>query len=157
MPYMRQGGLKISDHQVNSPLLKINRSCQTCHHFPEEELKARAEEIQDKFFNLRNTALDALVDLINDIKAQKAKGVPDSQLAQAREYQRKGQFMIDFVMSENSMGFHAPQEAMRILGDAINLCRLGQLTLHGGPAPSHNPPMIESVASRSGLADEGHK
>ena len=33
--YMRQGGLKISDHQVNSPLLKINRSCQTCHHFPE--------------------------------------------------------------------------------------------------------------------------
>ena len=157
MPYMRQGGLKITDHRVNSPLLKINRSCQTCHHFPEEELKARAEEIQDKFFNLRNTALDALVDLINDIKAEKAKGATDAQLAQAREYQRRGQFMIDFVMSENSMGFHAPQEAMRILGDAINLCRLGQLTLHGGPAPSHNPPMIESVASRSGLADEGHK
>ena len=36
--------------------------------------------------------------------------------------------MIDFVMSENSMGFHAPQEATRILGDAINLCRLGQLS-----------------------------
>ena len=50
--------------------------------------------------------------------------------------------MIDFVMSENSMGFHAPQEAMRILGDAINLCRLGQLSLHGGPPPSHNPPNI---------------
>ena len=44
--------------------------------------------------------------------------------------------MIDFVMSENSMGFHAPQEAMRILGDAINLCRLGQLSLHGGPHQS---------------------
>ena len=74
MPYMRQGGLKISDHQINSPLLKINRSCQTCHHFPEEELKARVEDIQDRFFNLRNTALDALVDLINDIKAEKAEG-----------------------------------------------------------------------------------
>jgi len=46
------------------------------------------------------------------------------------------------VMSENSMGFHAPQDAMRILGDAINLCRLGQLRLHGGPPPSHNPPNI---------------
>ena len=34
-----------------------------------------------------------------------------SGLAQARDYQRRGQFMIDFVMSENSMGFHAPQEA----------------------------------------------
>ena len=146
MPYTRQGGLKISDHQINSPLLKINRSCQTCHHFPEEELKARVEDIQDTFFNLRNNALDALVDLINDIKAEKQKGATDAQLAQARDYQRKGQFMIDFVMSENSMGFHAPQEATRILGDAINLCRLGQLSLHGAPPPSHNPPNIENVA-----------
>ena len=152
MPYMRQGGLKISDHQINSPLLKINRSCQTCHHFPEEELKARVEDIQDRFFNLRNTALDALVDLIGDIKAEKAKGATDAQLASARDYQRKGQFMIDFVMSENSMGFHAPQEATRILGDAINLCRLGQLSLHGGPPPSHNPPNIENVAPSPGPA-----
>jgi len=142
MPYMRQGGLKISDHQVNSPLLKINRSCQTCHHFSEEELKARVEDIQDRFFALRNTALDALVDLIGDIKTARQNGATDTQLAAARDYHRRGQFMIDFVMSENSMGFHAPQEAMRILGDAINLCRLGQLSLHGGPPPSHNPPNI---------------
>ena len=66
---------------------------------------------------MRNIALDALVDLINDIKAEKAKGATDTQLAQARDSQRRGQFMIDFVMSENSMGFHAPQEATRILGE----------------------------------------
>jgi nitrite reductase (cytochrome c-552) len=142
MTYMRQGGLKISDHQVNSPLLKINRSCQTCHHFPEEELKMRVEDIQDRFFALCNTAFDALVDLIGDIKTAKQNGATDAQLAAARDYHRRGQFMIDFVMSENSMGFHAPQEAMRILGDAINFCRLGQLSLHGGPTPSHNPPNI---------------
>ena len=141
MPYTRMGGLKISDHQVNSPLLKINRSCQTCHHFPEDELKARVEDIQDRFFNLRNTALDSLMDLINDIKANKEKTPPDV-LAKAQDYQRHCQFMIDFIMSENSMGFHAPQEAQRILGDAINQCRLGQLALHGGPPPSHNPPSI---------------
>jgi nitrite reductase (cytochrome c-552) len=139
MPYTRMGGSKISDHHVNSPLLKINRSCQTCHHFSEEELRARAEDIQDRFFQLRNTALDALMDLIADIKANKDKVTPE-QLAQARDCQRRGQFMIDFIMSENSMGFHAPQEAMRILGDAINLCRTGQVLLHGGPAPSHQVP-----------------
>lgn len=141
MPYTRMGGLKISDHQVNSPLLKINRSCQTCHHFTEQELRARVEDIQDNFFNLRNTAMDALVDLINDIKASKDHAAPE-RLAQAREAQRHAQFMIDFIVSENSMGFHAPQEAMRILGDAINTCRNGQLALHGAPAPSHNPPII---------------
>lgn len=146
MPYMRQGALKISDHQVNSPLLKINRSCQTCHHFPEEELKARVEDIQDRYFTLRNTALDALMDLINDIKVSKQKGVAEADLAKARDYQRRGQFMLDFVMSENSMGFHAPQEATRILGDSINLCRLGQLALHGGPEPSHHPEVVQADA-----------
>lgn len=141
MPYTRMGGLKISDHQVNSPLLKINRSCQTCHHFSEEELRDRAEEIQDRFFSLRNTALDALMDLIGDIKANKDKVAP-AQLAKARDSQRRCGFMIDFIMSENSMGFHAPQESQRILGDAINVCRLGQLALHGGPEPGHSPAVI---------------
>ena len=147
MPYTRMGGLKISDHHVNSPLLKANRSCQTCHHFSEEELKQRAEDIQDRFFNLRNNALDALMDLINDINANKDKASPD-QLAKARDAQRHGQFMIDYIMSENSMGFHAPQEAMRILGDAINQCRNGQIALHGGPPPSHNPPNIQNVPEK---------
>ncbi|MFI5104436.1 MAG: ammonia-forming cytochrome c nitrite reductase subunit c552 [Terriglobales bacterium] len=154
MPYTRMGALKISDHQVNSPLLKVNRSCQTCHHFPEEELKARVEDIQDRFFDLRNTALDALMDLIRDIQANKDKATP-AQLAKARDYQRRGGFMIDFIMSENSMGFHAPQEATRILGDAINLCRLGQLALHGGPEPSHSAPNTASETSRSATSGEG--
>jgi hypothetical protein len=32
--------------------------------------------------------------------------------------QRKAQWRIDFIAAENSMGFHAPQEAARILGEA---------------------------------------
>ena len=31
MPYKREGALKISDHHVRSPVLNINRACQTCH------------------------------------------------------------------------------------------------------------------------------
>jgi nitrite reductase (cytochrome c-552) len=146
MQYTRMGGLKISDHHVNSPLLKINRSCQTCHHFPESELKARAEEIQDRFFTLRNTALDALMDLITDIKTNKDNATRE-QLSKARDYQRRGQFMIDFIMSENSMGFHAPQEAERILGEAINQCRLGQIALRGRLETRHG---LKSIAQGHG-------
>ena len=51
MPYTRVGAQKISDHHVRSPLLNINRACQTCHKWPEEELKARAEAIQDRTFS----------------------------------------------------------------------------------------------------------
>ena len=65
MPYKREGALKISDHHVRSPLLNINRACQTCHKWPEEELKARVETIQERTFKLRNLAMDALMDLID--------------------------------------------------------------------------------------------
>lgn len=129
MPYIREGAVKISDHHVRSPLLNINRACQTCHRWPEEELKSRVEEIQTRFHDLRSVAMDALVELIADLKAAKAAGASEADLDAARDFQRKASFYIDFVISENSMGFHADGESLRVLGDAIDLCRKGQLKL----------------------------
>jgi nitrite reductase (cytochrome c-552) len=129
MPYTRVGALKVSDHHVRSPLLNINNACQTCHKWPEAEILARAEAIQDRTVSLRNTALDALMDLIADLKAAKEAGASDLELKQARNFQRRGQFYVDFVESENSNGFHAPQESVRILGEAIDMFRQGQVSL----------------------------
>ncbi len=131
MPYKRVGAMKISDHHVRSPLLNINRACQTCHKWSEAELRERAETIQQRTFQLRETAMSALVDLITDIKAARAAGASDVELSQARDFQRKAQFLLDFVEAENSTGFHAPQEAARILGESINYSRLGQAALRG--------------------------
>ncbi|MBZ0089006.1 MAG: ammonia-forming cytochrome c nitrite reductase subunit c552, partial [Thermoanaerobaculia bacterium] len=39
MPYQRVGAQKISDHHVRSPLLNVNKACQTCHRWSEDELK----------------------------------------------------------------------------------------------------------------------
>jgi nitrite reductase (cytochrome c-552) len=139
MPYMREGALKISDHHVRSPLLNINRACQTCHKWSEDELRARAETAQQRTVDLRNRAMDALMALIADIKAAKAAGVADAQLTAALEFQRHGQFYIDFVESENSNGFHAPQEAVRILGEAIDYLRQGQLALRPALVPVKAP------------------
>src|SRR5206468_7225191 len=65
MPYQREGAVKISDHQVRSPLLNVARACQTCHRYPEEEIKARAEGIQARNKALMDRAEDALVDLLD--------------------------------------------------------------------------------------------
>lgn len=129
MPYKREGAQKISDHYVRSPLLNINRACQTCHNWPEEELRNRVQTIQERTFELRNLAMDALMDLINDLKRAKESGKQDKELAQARHFQRIAQFYLDFVEAENSTGFHAPQEAARILGESINFVRQGQIAL----------------------------
>ena len=129
MPYTREGALKISDHHVRSPLLNINRACQTCHKWPEAELKARVETIQERTFRLRNLAMDALVGLIGDIKGARGAGATDAEMAPARDFQRRAQFLLDFVEVENSTGFHAPQEAARILGESINFSRQGQIAV----------------------------
>jgi len=129
MPYTRQGAIKISDHHVRSPLLNIERSCLVCHPFSAQEMKSRAEAIQDRNANLLLRAEDALVDLIDDIKKAREKGATDQQVATALKLQRKAQFRADFINAENSTGFHAPQEAARILGEAIDYARQGQLAL----------------------------
>jgi len=53
----------------------------------------------------------------------------DAELAVARDLQRHAQFRLDFIEAENSMGFHAPQEAARILAESIDLSRQAQIAL----------------------------
>jgi nitrite reductase (cytochrome c-552) len=151
MPYLRVGGTKVSDHHVRSPVLNLNRACQSCHRWPEEELKARVEGIQDRHMKLREHAFDALVALVTEIEAAKGAGKSDTDLEPARYLQRRAQFLFDFVEAENSTGFHAPQEAARVLFDSIDASRQGQLALRDPkykatvaivsiPAPPAAPP-----------------
>jgi nitrite reductase (cytochrome c-552) len=131
MPYERVGAMKISNHHVRSPVLNLNNACQTCHKWPEEELKARIETIQGRTYEMRGVAMDALIALITDIRNAKAAGATDAQLEAARAAQRKAQFLLDFIEAENSMGFHAPQEAARVLVRSIDYTRQGQASLRG--------------------------
>jgi nitrite reductase (cytochrome c-552) len=129
MPYQREGSIKISDHQVRSPLLNIARACQTCHRYPEEEIKARALSIQGRNQALMDRAEDALVELQDVLKGAKESN-PDSQaVKEALALQRKALWRVDFINSENSLGFHAPQEAARVLGEAIDYARQGQIKI----------------------------
>jgi nitrite reductase (cytochrome c-552) len=127
MPYMRDGATKVSDHWVRSPLLNVSRACQVCHHFPEEEISKRVDVIQERNHELMERAALALMDMMDAIVKAKGEGAAETQLAAALELQRKAQWRLDFVAAENSMGFHAPQEAARILGEAADFARQGQV------------------------------
>ncbi len=129
MPEITFKGQRITDHQVNSPVLKLEAACGKCHKWPASEMKARVELIQERNTQLRNVAMDALVALIVDLEAAIKAGKSDADLASARYLQRRAQFMVDFIEAENSVGFHAPQEAARVLGNAADLARQGQLAL----------------------------
>jgi len=130
MPEITYKGQRITDHQVNSPLLKVQAACARCHaDVKPDELKARVETEQDRFTRQRNVAMNALMGLIADLEKARAAGKTDADLEAARYLQRRAQFYLDFVEAENSTGFHAPQEALRILGDSVNYAREGQLVL----------------------------
>ncbi len=129
MPYTRQGAVKVSDHHVQSPMLNINNACQSCHNQSEGDILTRVELIQKRTSDLMIRAEEAQVALIKDLAAATANGAPADQIAAAQDFQRKAGFYVDFVSAENSMGFHAPQEAARILGEAIDYARQGQLVI----------------------------
>ena len=143
MPYLRVGTEKVSDHWVRSPVLNVDNACQTCHRWTEEELKHRVYAIQDRTYQLRNIAIAAVLELTCGIADELAAGgVELERLGTARTYQRRAQFMTDFIAAENSTGFHADQEAPRVLGLAINYARLGQAALYAGALPEVPPPLL---------------
>jgi len=134
MPKVSHKGATMSDHWVKSPMLAIKDSCLNCHKkhdakVTEKDLKERTEAIQDRHWKLREDTMAAVVGLIGDLKDAKAAGKSDADLKTARYLQRRAQFFLDFVEAENSTGFHAPQEAARILGESMNFARQGQIAL----------------------------
>jgi nitrite reductase (cytochrome c-552) len=129
MPYKREGAMKVSDHWVRSPLLNIARACQVCHPYPETEIQARVDAIQNRTHTLMERSGAAMTDMLDAIVAAKKAGATPEQLQSALELQRKAQWRLDFVAAENSMGFHAPAEVARILGESIDYSRQAQIAV----------------------------
>jgi nitrite reductase (cytochrome c-552) len=134
MPYIHEGNVKISDHWVRIPLNNTEQSCQMCHHLTKEELTDRVHTIQDRTAALLCRTETALLAAIDAIVAARVAGAGDEDLAEALRLHREAQMRWDFVASENSTGFHSPQEAARILAEAIDLARQAELSArHGAP------------------------
>ncbi len=145
MPYQREGAMKVSSHWVQSPLHTINNSCQTCHKAPEAELKDRVLTIQNRNKALVAQAAAAMTEMLDAIRAAQAANLPAEKLASILALQRKAQWRLDFVSSENSLGFHAPQETARILAESIDYSRQAALQalalrLPAAPEPQTPPP-----------------
>ncbi|HBJ38906.1 MAG TPA: ammonia-forming cytochrome c nitrite reductase subunit c552 [Planctomycetaceae bacterium] len=123
MPYERQGAMKISSHWVRSPMLNVNKACQTCHNVPEQELKDRVETIQERTRVLIDRAAVAMTEMLDAIVAAQQAGATQEQLQPIRDLQRKAMWRLDYISSENSKGFHADQESASILAESIDYSR----------------------------------
>ncbi len=127
MPYTRDGAAKFSTHNVHSPLLEPEAACGQCH-TDVAYVTGRVGTIQAQVRQTMDAAEEALIDAIAAIEAAlSSPGVDSARLAEAQNLHREAQLRWDFINAENSMGFHNPEEALRILANATDLARQAQL------------------------------
>ncbi len=152
MPYERVGAMKLSNHNVRSPMENINNACQVCHNIPEDDLRDRVKTIQSKTTAMTERAASAMTEMLDAIMEAKAAGASEAELAPVLELQRKSMWRLDFISSENSKGFHADQEAARILGESIDFSRQAQasaLRLRAPKAPDTSQLPVNSMTGVS--------
>ncbi len=127
MPYIRDGAAKFSSHDVKSPLFTPEQSCGACH-TDVTYVVERVNQIQQQVREVMDVATDALVEAIQAIeKASQDPNANADLLEEARQLHREAQLRVDFINAENSMGFHNPEEALRVLAKATDLARQAQL------------------------------
>ncbi len=124
MPYTKVGVYKVSDHRVRSPMDNELRACGQCHAEGPEWLTQRVLSIQDRTVSLMlrsgyATATTAkLFERVHQARDDGAQ-IDEELYAKAKEFYEEAFYRSVFIGAENSVGFHNPPEAMRVLGDSI--------------------------------------
>lgn len=120
MPYMSEGGVKFSDHHIQSPLAMIDRTCQVCHRESEETLRNNVYDRQRKANEIRNRLETELATAHIEAKFAWEKGASETQMKPVMKALRAAQWRWDFAVASHGGSFHAPQEFQRILGHGLD-------------------------------------
>lgn len=129
MPYMQEGGIKYTDHHVQSPLAKIDRTCQTCHRQDAETLRQNVYERQKKVYDFAVKVNHELA--LAHLEAEFAwkKGATEADMTKALDDIRKSQWRWDYSLASHGAAFHAPQEVMRLLANAMTYAKDARLEI----------------------------
>jgi len=148
MPYIRVGANKISEHDVTSPLKKEMKACQQCHTETAQWLKDRVYAHQDRTLSLMfrsgyATAVAAKLFEMTHQAQKDGKQIDQKLYDQAKDLYLEALYRVIYINAENSVGFHNPSEAGRILGDAAAMAGRSEallrqaLTQAGVGVPAH--------------------
>jgi nitrite reductase (cytochrome c-552) len=124
MPYTTVGVYKVSNHRVTSPLKSDLRACMQCHSESADWLRQQVENIQDRTTSLMiraGYATATVAKLFEKVHAAQASGknIDKALYDKAKDYYEEAFYRVIFIGAENSVGFHNPAEASRVLGDSI--------------------------------------
>jgi len=121
MPYVREGGVKYSSHNVSSPLDHMANTCLNCHSEEEKAFKDRVARKLERKNELNKTAMDVIARA--HLEAGKAweLGATEAEMKDILQDIRHAQWRWDYSIASHGSFFHAPEETLRVLGSAINI------------------------------------
>ena len=121
MPFRREGGVKFTNHHIQSPLANMAESCMVCHGGSEADLRERVYGNQDRIVELRRRAERVLARLHIEAGAAWAAGATEEEMEPILEMIRSAQWRWDFVAASHGAAAHAPVESGRLLGAALDM------------------------------------
>lgn len=119
MPFISEGGLKFTDHHLQSPLNKVSGSCQVCHREETERLIQDVYSRQDKILENRDKLEELLVRSHVEAKTAWEKGATEEQMKGILNDIRRAQWRWDFAAAGHGNSFHSPVETGRIISGGI--------------------------------------
>ncbi len=129
MPYVAEGGIKYSNHQIMSPLKNISNTCQVCHRDSEDKLRSYVYQYQDKALEIRDRVEAELSKAHIMAKAAWDNGASEAEMAPVLKLLRQAQWRWDFSVASHGASFHAPVETQRILAHSLDKSLLAQLAV----------------------------
>jgi nitrite reductase (cytochrome c-552) len=121
MPFRREGGVKFTNHHIQSPLADVAASCMICHGGTEREMIDRVFDTQDKVYAIRHEAERSLAMLHIEAAAAWQAGATEAEMAPILRLIRSSQWRWDWTAASHGAAFHAPVEATRLLGASLSL------------------------------------
>ena len=131
MPYTQEGSVKYSDHQLQSPLNTMDRSCMTCHRESEAKLRGIVTQKYERKTQLHIIAMDNLAKAHLETAKAMEVGATDEELKAARQDIRTGQWRWDYAVASHGAFFHAPEEVLRNLSVANEYAMQARVKLVG--------------------------
>ena len=129
MPYKREGGIKYSDHHIQSPMDNIANTCLNCHRESEADLEEIVNEKLERKEQLMELAMDNLAKA--HLEAGKAweVGATESEMEDILMNIRHAQWKWDYSIASHGSFYHAPEETLRLLAVATETAQNARLKL----------------------------
>ncbi|ABZ75461.1 multihaem cytochrome [Shewanella halifaxensis HAW-EB4] len=121
MPKVKNAeGRKFTDHKVGNPFDRFEETCGTCHEQSKEFMVNLDNERKAKVKQIQLQAEDQLVKAHFEAGAAWEAGATEAEMAPILMDIRHGQWRWDYAIASHGVASHAPDEALRVLGTALN-------------------------------------